>query len=160
MSFLRRLVSDSSDGWRPDQIMRLDLEEQLLKAHMKGFALRRHQSTAEVTGTWSGSPRGYTYSLLITVPKGYPDECPTTYLTNPCPLYQFDGKPFPTGASHKLHTLGKDAHGRVIICTMRSEHWTAEYSLEKLVRKALLWIVGYECHLDAGKPISKFLMND
>lgn len=143
-------------NWRLDQMARLRMEAQILTQYLPSFTLTYDTSTARVNGAWIGH-RGVRYQVRIIVPRGYPDECPTSLVVSPNPLLQFGGTRFPSKASNASHTLGTNSDGHVIICTMRPEHWSANLSLYRLADKALLWLLAYEFHLDSGDTIDTYL---
>lgn len=146
-------------GWLPHQQLRLAQEQVVLKSHLPGFHFHDHTGSTYVAGTWESSKR-ITYDIRIYLPAGYPDECPSTYVVSPSPLRGY-AKPIEEyGTSHAMHVWNSDRPGWVKICTMRPARWSAAYSLEKLARKAQLWITAYECHLDEGRPIAEFLLNE
>ncbi|WP_338760925.1 hypothetical protein V7968_32670 [Nocardia vulneris] len=147
--------------WAPYQQHRLGYDKAALRQHFPGFTFHRPTGDTCVLGTWF-SNTGRRYDLRVAVPPGYPDECPSTYITYPTPLRDWTGvKPIESyGTSHSMHVWQTDMPGWVKICTYRPESWSAAHSMVKIVRKGLLWIVAYECHLQDGTPLMHFLLND
>jgi hypothetical protein len=147
-------------AWAIHQQYRLGEEWKGLKDNFQTFTFKDPAGAAYVHGFWV-SNQGAHYELRIPVPPGYPDECPSTYITYPAPLRDYTGMTTieSYGTSHEMHVWKTDRPGWVKICTYRPEYWSADNSMVKIIRKALLWIVAYECHLQDGSPIKKFLLD-
>jgi hypothetical protein len=145
--------------WMHHQQVRLAQENQVLATELPWFQFYDPAGDAYVAGRWWSSARNQ-YEIRIEVPRGYPDECPLTYVSYPSPLRGY-WKPIEEyGASQSMHTLQTLHPGWVRVCTMRPERWRPTYSLEKLARKAMLWLEAYECHMDEGRPIAEFLAEE
>lgn len=144
--------------WEPYQQLRLAQEEAALHAFMPSFKFHNRLTNTYVAGRWL-SNTNQQYDIRIYVPAGYPDDIPHTYVTSPSPLYGYGTlkRIEAYGDSHKMHTWKTDRPGWVKICIVQPEDWSAAYSLVKVLRKAMLWVTAYECHLDDGKAIAKFL---
>ncbi|GAB2862669.1 hypothetical protein GCM10027200_73960 [Lentzea nigeriaca] len=143
--------------WRPHQQLRLAQEEYALRANLPGFSFHDRTGSTYVSGWWQ-SNTNRTYEIRLHLPRGYPDEAPSTYVSYPTPLMGFDKRIEAYGTSHAMHTYETDRAGWVKVCIVRPEDWSAAYSVIKVLRKAMLWITAYECHLDDGRPIENFLM--
>lgn len=143
--------------WQPYQQKRLAEERQLLRSTMPGFDIRQPLGDTHVAGEWV-SNAGYLYEVRIYLPRGYPDECPSTYVVSPSPLLDHRGKPVVKwGDSHMGHTWKSDRRGWVKLCTFRPANWDASNSLVQIARKSLLWIVAYEQHVRQGTQIDDLL---
>jgi hypothetical protein len=144
--------------WDKHQQYRLAVEKRILREHMPDFEFHDPLGDARVEGRWTSS-RGVSYRLVVTVPPGFPDECPSCYVAEPCPLVGFHQEVTSYGNSHAMHTWTTDRAPWVRICTYRPERWSADHSIEKVLQKAMLWIEAYEAHCESGRPISAFLLN-
>ncbi|MFJ1456122.1 hypothetical protein [Nocardia sp. N2S4-5] len=148
-------------AWAPYQQHRLGHERAALRRHFPNFQFYDPSGRTYVRGTWF-SNTARRYDIRIAIPPGYPDECPSTYITYPSPLRDWTGlqslESF--GTSHHMHIWQTDRPGWVRICTYRPENWSAAHSMIKIIRKGLLWIVAYECHLQDGAPLTNFLLDD
>jgi ubiquitin-protein ligase len=147
-------------AWESYQRERLALEWTYLRQHSPNFGFYEPTGNTYVAGWWT-SNNDRLYQLRISVPPGYPDECPSTYITHPSPLmaWRHSATIESYGTSHEMHVWQTDRPGWVRICTYRPEQWSAAHSMLKIIRKALLWIVAYECHLEDGQPLKNFLMD-
>jgi hypothetical protein len=145
-------------GWDAFQRYRLAQEKDVLAHEYPAFTFSDMTGSTFVSGTWVSNSREY-YSLQVSLPPGYPDECPSTYVTYPSPLRGYRKNIAAYGTSHDMHTWESDKAGWVKICTYRPERWSAAHSIAKVIRKGQLWILAYECHLDRGEPIKNFLMS-
>lgn len=145
--------------WLPYQTDRLVEEAYLLAATMPGFVIDNPwNETLQVSGRWV-SPRGSRYAFAMSLPAGYPEECPKTYVTDPSPLLDHSGQQLARwGNSHAYHTWKTDLPDTVQLCTFRPEYWSAANSLVQNARKALLWIVAYEKHRETGQEIDSLLL--
>ncbi|MBO4258330.1 hypothetical protein [Streptomyces griseorubiginosus] len=110
-------------------------------------------------GSWISNTNRH-YTLRVYFPSGYPDECPSTYITWPSPLLGWRGLRSieSYGTNSSMHVWQTDRPGWTKVCTFRPESWSSHVSVNKVVRKGTLWIAAYECHLDDGSPISNFLV--
>jgi len=145
-------------AWEKHQQYRLAIEREILTTHMPEFSFRDPVENTTVEGTWHSS-KGNAYRLLVALPPGFPDECPSCYVTDPCPLTGFHQDLIDYGNSHAMHTWDTDRDPWVRLCTYRPERWDASHSIEKILQKAMLWLEAYESHLESGRPISAFLLN-
>lgn len=143
--------------WDKYQRVRLAMEKSVLEREFPNFAFYDPTGATYVHGRWT-SNSGKEYELQIRLPAGYPDECPVTYITRPSPLPGVTKTIESYGTSHDMHTQASDRPGWVRLCTISPQGWSANYSIVKVIRKSLLWIIAYECYLEDGKPISQFLM--
>lgn len=144
--------------WAPHQQLRLAEEEYGLRRQMPTFKFYNRLQGTYVAGQWA-SNTGRRYDVRLYLPDGYPDVIPHTYVTSPSPLYGYGSRKLESyGSSHKMHTWETDHPGWVKICIVQPEDWSAKYSIVKVLRKALLWLTAYECHLDDGTPIANFLI--
>lgn len=146
--------------WQPHQVYRLAAEHDVLRWEFPGFAFYEPKGDTYVAGTWR-SNMGNDYWLRIMIPKGYPDECPSTYVTWPSPLWGYRSRRTMEsyGGNHDMHTWQTDRVGWVKICTYQPRMWSAEHTITKIIRKGMLWLVAYECHLQDGSPLKRFLMD-
>ncbi|MEV5556643.1 hypothetical protein AB0L44_23565 [Nonomuraea wenchangensis] len=144
--------------WDEWQRYRLAADRQALLQQFPGFDFFNPFGRTFVYGVYH-SNTGHPYGIRIYLPAGYPDECPTTYVTEPLPLMGYTQPIVAYGTSHEMHTWASDRDGWVKVCTYRPEMWSAAISIVKIVRKAMLWVTAYECHLQDGSPISRFLMD-
>jgi hypothetical protein len=147
-------------AWDYYQRVRLGDDANGLRTYFPSFSFYEPTGDTYVSGYWT-SNAGNGYGVMITIPPGYPDECPSTYVSYPSPLWGHMGwRTIESyGTSHDMHTWQTDRPGWVKICTYRPEGWSVEHSMLKIIRKGLLWIFAYECHLQDGKPIKNFLMD-
>ena len=144
--------------WNAHQQYRLAIERTILREHMPDFDFYDPAGETTVEGEWTSS-RNNTYRLVLSLPPGFPDECPSCYVASPTPLMGFHEELIEYGNSHAMHTWISDRPPWVRLCTYRPERWSAAHSLEKVLQKAMLWIEAYESHVDSGRPISAFLLN-
>ncbi|REE96924.1 hypothetical protein [Thermomonospora umbrina] len=147
-------------GWDSYQRRRLAEERAALRTHFPSFSFYEPTGRTYVEGLW-WSNNGNAYEMRIVVPPGYPDECPSTYITHPRPLLDWTRhKTIESyGTSHSMHVWATDRPGWVKICTYRPEYWSAAHSMLKIIRKGMLWTLAYECHLEDGQPLTNFLMD-
>lgn len=145
-------------AWEKHQQYRLALEKRILTERMPDFRFHDPLGDTTVEGTWRSS-RGNAYRLVVSIPPGFPDECPSCYVAEPAPLIGFHQALTDYGNSHAMHTWDTDRPPWVRICTYRPERWNASHSVEKVLQKAMLWLEAYESHVESGRPISAFLLN-
>lgn len=147
-------------GWRPYQQTRLAQEKAYLRQYMPDFEFFSPLSDTYISGWWTSNLRRQ-YQIRVHLPEAYPDAPPDTYVSYPTPLHGYRGQQSleSYGTSHAMHTWRTDRPGWVKVCIVRPEHWSADFSIVKVLRKAMLWITAYECHLDDGRPIREFLMD-
>ena len=143
--------------WKPYQQLRLAQEQQSLQRLLPAFTFHSPVADTYVTGWWASNTNHW-YQIRVNLPAGYPDAIPSTYITHPSPLYGYYERIDAYGNNHDMHTWETDQPGWVKICIIYPEDWSAAYSVIKVLRKAKLWITAYECHLDDGRPIAKFLL--
>ena len=146
--------------WDHYQRERLALEWSGLRRHFPEFSFYDTTGNTYVSGDHV-SNNGYPYRLHISLPPGFPDECPHTYVTSPTPLMNWNRTATieSYGTSSAMHVWQSDQPGWVKICTYRPEQWSAAHSLVKVIRKAKIWIIAYECHLQDGQPLENFVMH-
>lgn len=146
-------------SWDTIQQWRLAAEKNVLEQEFPGFSFHDPTGSTYVSGQWRSNTGQY-YGLRVQLPPGFPDECPSTYITSPSPLYGYRRRRTIAsyGTSHSMHTWESDHAGWVKLCTYHSSDWSADHTIVKVIRKGMLWILAYECHLDEGKNISDFLM--
>ncbi|MEU4513332.1 hypothetical protein AB0G05_27860 [Nonomuraea wenchangensis] len=145
-------------AWDEWQRYRLAADRKTLLQQFRGFDFFDPLGETFVYGTYR-SNTGHPYGIRIYLPSGYPEECPATYVSEPVPLMGYTQPIVAYGTSHEMHTWASDREGWVKVCTYRPEMWSAAISIAKIVRKAMLWVTAYECHLQDGSPISRFLMD-
>ncbi|MGW0810460.1 hypothetical protein [Nonomuraea sp. NPDC002799] len=145
-------------AWDDWQRYVLAAERKFLRKEFPGFDFFNPLGDTFVHGTYL-SNTDHSYGLRIYLPAGFPDECPSTYVTEPHPLMGYSQPILQYETSHEMHTWKTDRAGWVKVCTYRPEAWSAGISIVKVVRKAMLWLTAYECHLQDGSPISRFLMD-
>lgn len=144
-------------AWSQYQIYRLAVEKRILAEHMPDFKFYHPTADTYVDGEWESS-QGNRYRIVVTLPAGYPDECPSCYIADPAPL---KGRVKPMeqyGNSHDMHTWQTDVPGWTKICTYKPACWTASHSIEKVLQKAMLWLEAFEAHQVTGRPLADFLM--
>ena len=127
-----------------------------LQRFMPNFAFYNLVANTYVGGWWT-SNSDYRYYVRMELPAAYPDAVPDTYVTEPSPLFGYAKRIEEYGSSHNMHTWQTDRPGWVKICIVRPEDWSAAYSVVKVLRKAMLWITAYECHVYDGRAIAEFL---
>jgi len=143
--------------WQAYQQLRLAQERLALEQQLPNFTLHNPIMGTYVAGWWMSNTDQW-YHIQLHLPLAYPDAAPDTYVTHPSPLYGYN-KPIESyGSSHEMHTWATDRPGWGKVGIVRPEYWSAAYSIVKVLRKAMLWITAYECHLDDGQSIAKFLI--
>lgn len=161
MSFRNWLLGTSSTSrWAPWQLERLRIEGEALRRDYPAFRMSDTQTEtpSSVRGTWSGDANR-TYSLLVVVGWGFPDEPPSVYITDPYPLPDYEGKPLHHyGTSHAMHTFESDYRRATKICAVSPEAWDASWTICKVIYKAQLWLTAYEFHCETGKDIDAYLL--
>jgi hypothetical protein len=147
-------------AWDGYQQMRLAQERAGLRRYCPSFSFYDTLGDTFVAGHWTSNNNRF-YRIQIDVPPGYPDECPSTYITAPLPLMDWSGTRTieSYGNSHAMHVWQTDRPGWPKICTYRPATWSAAHSMLKVIRKAELWLFAYECHLQEGRPIQDFLLD-
>jgi hypothetical protein len=147
-------------SWDRVQQYRLAMEKLVLEQELPGFAFYDPIGRTYVSGNWR-SNSGNHYGLHVQLTAGFPDECPSVYITSPSPLYGYARRKTIASyeTSHAMHTWKSDRPGWVKVCTYHVSDWSADQTLVKVIRKGMLWILAYECHLDEGRDISDFLMS-
>lgn len=146
-------------SWRPDQMLRLAQERALLQLHMPDFSMQEPLGNTNVFGHWISNLGNY-YTIRITIPAGYPDECLKTYLEYSSPLLDYFNMPMTRhGSNHEYHTWATDRAGYVQLCTYRPEYWDASNTLIQLIQKSFLWIIAYENHRQTGRYIKDALLD-
>ncbi len=146
--------------WEPHQQYRLAMERRILRERMPDFRFFQPTGDTFVSGYWESS-QGNTYRIVVTVPPGFPDECPSCFIAEPCPLVGHDRPMNEYGNSHRMHTwLAEDPHPEwTRICTYKPASWSASHSLEKVLQKAMLWVEAFEAHRSTGKDIAHYLLD-
>lgn len=148
-------------GWEPHQQYRLAMEKSILRERLPDFRIFKPTEDTFVSGFWTSS-QGNEYRIVVDVPPGFPDECPSCFIAEPAPLLGHAGADMlDFGNSHKMHTwLPDEAHPDWLkICTYKPASWSASHSLEKVIHKAMLWIEAFEAHKQSGRPICDFLLD-
>lgn len=147
--------------WEPYQMYGLAQDRALLRSEYRSFDFydTAARGRTYVHGSWI-SNMNRTYTLRVYFPSGYPDECPSTYITSPSPLFGWLGQRRieSYGTNSAMHVWQTDRPGWTKVCTFRPDSWNASISVNKVIRKGTLWIAAYECHLEDGSPISSFLV--
>jgi hypothetical protein len=143
-------------AWTPEQQRRLAIEKAILDERMPLFEFVNPAGETTVEGNWQSSQSTH-YRFLIRLPKGFPDECPSCYVVWPSPLRGRDQLIEAYGSNHAMHTWETDRPGWTKICTFHPNRWHSQYTLEKVIHKAMLWIEAYEAHMETGRPIADFL---
>jgi len=145
--------------WTTEQHQRLALEHRVLQQEGMGQFSIYWNSTDQ---TYHGEGIATTssdrqYNLYLIIPKNFPYERPSLYITSPSPLYTFSGSPLTSlGTSHDMHTLAP-SNGCVQICHWRDARWHSNILLHKVFLKGLLWLEAYEQHLATGRPLAEFV---
>ena len=148
-------------SWEPHQQYRLAMEKRILRERMPDFLFFSPTSDTFVSGTFDSSHLNR-YRIVVELPPGFPDECPSCFIADPCPLLGHDDVCMTSfGNSHQMHTwLTDDRHPEwTRICTYKPASWSASHSLEKVVQKAELGLEAFEAHRVTGRPIADFLLN-
>ena len=139
-----------------EQMVRINIEDQLIRKYFPGFTLR---FTDDIC-CWEGKMQtnsDKTYEIQAEIPKDYPDVRPHIYITCPCPVYDYFGNNLATlGVSHKMHTYSPKGNW-VQLCVYRDEWWSAEYTVYKCLKKARLWIEAFDVHKRTGKMMCDLL---
>jgi len=143
--------------WNTHQQHRLAAERALLQASMPGFEFVDPTGATTVEGGWHSSLSTH-YHIVVALPAGFPDECPTTYIAWPSPLRGASQDVEAYGSSHAMHTWESDRPGWTKICTFHPHRWHSDYTLENVLHKAMLWIEAYEAHVASGLPVASFLL--
>ena len=145
--------------WNGDQQYRLAHEQYLLRTSgFEHFVFYNSLSSKDcyLTGYIKTSCDKY-YNIKIEIPN-FPYECPSTYVTYPCPLNDFWGKSLvKLGTSGTMHTL-VPKENCVQLCLYRKSNWDSSVTLLKLIIKAHLWFEAYEKHLITARPIDEFVL--
>ena len=143
--------------WSVEQRQRLYLENEVLRREgFDQFSIDHHPlgDTYSAAGTATANS-GRRYSLYMPIPSAYPYQRPCLYVTDPNPLWMFNGNPVSSlGVSHQMHTLTPHAIGWPQICHWREARWHSGILLQKVFLKALIWIEAYEQHLATGRPLA------
>ncbi len=144
--------------WTEWQVRRLANEKAALERTFPDFSFHKPKSTsAYVEGTWR-SETGRSYRIRVQLHQAYPDVVPPVYIIDPYPLVGFGGRTMDSyGTSHLMHTFDSDVPGVTKLCVVRPEVWDADWTLTRIVRMSLLWILAYEFHCDDGAPVDAFL---
>lgn len=143
--------------WTEHQQRRLAAERQVLKHTFSGFEFVNPTGEMTVEGHHKSS-QSTTYFIVVSIPPGYPDECPSTYIAWPSPLRGLDKPLEEYGSTHDMHVWETDRPGWTKICTYNPTRWRSSDTLERVLHKAMLWIEAYEAHIDTGRPIAAFLL--
>ncbi len=145
-------------AWNPQQQYRLAVEKRILDYHMPDFQFHHPTEGTSIQGWWTSS-RGNRYRIVVTLPDGFPDECPDCYIADPAPLQGLWKPMTDYGNNHEMHTWETDRPPWTLICTYRPRSWSASHSIEKVLQKAMLWLEAYESHLETAQAINKFLLD-
>ncbi|NUQ87168.1 MAG: hypothetical protein HOQ43_01695 [Glycomyces artemisiae] len=144
--------------WKDFQKLRLAQEAAAVERLMPYFGYDYGADYMWFSGWWR-SNLDRPYFVRTELPPTYPDAVPDTYVVRPSPLLDSRGRHMTSyGSNHDMHTWATDREGQVKICIVRPEDWSAEYSVVKVLRKALLWITAYESHTKSGRPIADYLL--
>jgi len=144
-------------AWSEYQQRRLATERQLLSERWSDFEFCNPTGDMTVEGRYKSS-LSTQYFLVIKVPPGYPDECPSTYIVWPSPLKGRDKPLEEYGSTHEMHVWETDMPGWTKICTYNPTRWRSSETLDRVIYKAVLWIEAYEAHIETGRPIASYLM--
>jgi hypothetical protein len=145
-------------AWDRIQQLRLDMERAVLAAEFPLFSFHDPLGATYVSGIWRSNSNKF-YGLHVQLTGGFPDECPSTYITSPSPLNDYYGRRISSyeSASHAMHVWKSDRAGWTKVCTYHPSDWSADQAIVKVIVKGGLWIAAYESHLDEGKNIADFL---
>jgi hypothetical protein len=144
-------------SWDQTQQYRLAMEQAILRSELPAFTFHDPTGKTYVSGQWT-SNKTRAYGLRVELSAGFPDECPNTYITSPSPLRGYSATLESYGTSHAMHTWETDHPGWTKVCIYQPSDWSAAHTIAKVLRKAMLWITAYECHLASGKDICAFLL--
>lgn len=144
-------------AWTPAQQQRLSVEKRLLEEHHLDFSFENPTGDTTLEGGWRSSQSTH-YHLVIRIPPGFPDECPSTYIAWPSPLRGREQDIEAYGSNHAMHTWETDRPGWAKLCTFHPHRWHGRYTLVNIVHKAFLWIEAYEAHMETGEPIASYLL--
>lgn len=142
--------------WSFEQRNRLALEYKLLQKYGFNFTFScpTDSERCELRGELQTS-YGNSYRIRIKIPN-FPERCPEVYIINPA-MYDYWGKNLlEYGTSHKMH-LWAPQNGEVHICLYKSEYWSNNETLTKLIMKALMWLEAYEQHRKTGFDLAYFV---
>ena len=141
--------------WTKEQQFRLSLEEKLLGKKLPQFQFHDRRGNTYVSG-WESSPNHrQRYSLLVPIPRSFPDEPLRLFVTAPIPLWKFGGREELSGTSHDFHTLGCNEMGFLEICHCPPGTWDASKTCFSVLFKGTIWISLYEEHLRTGQTIEQ-----
>jgi ubiquitin-protein ligase len=146
--------------WSSEQRQRLYLENEALRREgFDQFTVYYHSSDDTYTAFGTATANsGRQYKLFMPIPAAYPYKRPPLYVTEPNPLWMFNGRPLSSvGVSHEMHTLTPHDAGWPQICHWRDARWHSGILLHKVFLKALIWIEAYEQHLATGRPLADFV---
>jgi hypothetical protein len=145
-------------SWTDAQQARLAFEEKLLSQEFPEFYFR-DRTVSGLTTVWGKhtTSRTNSYQLAIWIKSGFPYEMPGLYVTDPSPLFGYQGKTIQSyGTSHAMHVWTPDWHNFVKICFCKSEYWSASNTVVSIIMKALLWLEAFEVHRKTGKTIDAY----
>lgn len=143
-------------AWSDYQRQRLAAEREVLARNLPDFEFVNPAGETTVEGRWKSS-LFTTYFIVVKLPPGYPDECPSTYIVWPSPLKGLDKPLEEYGSTHDMHVWETDVPGWTKICTYNPTRWNSGETLERVLHKAFLWIEAYEAHIQTGESIARFL---
>ncbi len=144
-------------AWSDTQKHRLATERAVLAERFPDFEFCNPTAQLTIEGRYWSS-QSTSYFLVVKVPPGYPDECPSTYICWPSPLRGRDKPLEDYGSTHDMHVWETDVPGWTKICTYNPTRWRSSETVERVLHKAFLWIEAYEAHIETGEPIAHYLM--
>lgn len=144
-------------AWDTYQRYRLAMEKEIVEKDFSHFTFYNPAIDTFLQGVWSSS-KDNQFVIRIQLPSGFPEECPSTYVTYPTPLWGRYKSIESYGSSHAMHCWQTDKPGWSKICTFQPQFWSAEYSLAMVALKAQLWLEALESHRETGRDIAEFLL--
>lgn len=138
------------------QLLRLELEDQLLRSELPQFSLcYRGYSQPYAEGWQTTTVDRNSYKLRLELGNYFPDEQPKLYVTSPRILrdYYRCGTINAEGTSHKFHTWENGPGGCVQIC--HGDDWDATTTCLSVLLKGVLWLEFYENYLRTGETVAE-----
>ncbi len=142
--------------WTNAQLARLRIERATLARYFPGFEWKEASEITYIDG-WMKTDAEKYYLVRLIVPQDIPNSVPDALIMYPVPLLDHAGHSLVDyGASARMHLLDP-IQGYVRVCHYRSNNWTPQVTLYKVLIKVRLWLEAYEGHLQTGDPIEHYL---
>ena len=144
-----------------EQCHRLAFEKALLGRVMPQVQFYNYSHDTYVEGAFGVAGNWRDFILRSDLPADYSDGMPTLSVISPHTLFRNDGGTInELGLSHAFHTCPNGPGGCVRICHCRSQNWDASRTLVEVFTKGALWLSAYQAHLETGRSLSEFMLND